>query len=335
MFFQAFKNEITTLPEPLIDSLKFVPELLTESKSSGTVNNYYHGFLRWKKWAQTNGIKEDDILPAKDLHVALYLASLVQLSRTPSPVIQAFYSIRWAHCVVSVISPTESFLVKNILEGAKRRLCVPTVKKEPVTPELLQKMYDSLFCVKNVYNQRTICACLLAYAGFMRISELLNLRICDINFSQEYVSVFIEKSKTDVYRDGNWLIICRTGSSLCPVRNLELYLEWLGCCKNSECYLFQNLVKVQQGYIFRQVNKSLSYSRMRELFIEAFSPFVVNIKSYGLHSLRSGGATSAAKYGVPDRLFKRHGRWRSDKSKDGYVKDDLVQRMLVSQNLGI
>ena len=94
-------------------------------------------------------------------------------------------------------------------------------------------------------------------------------------------------------------------------------------------------MKVQQGYIFRPVNKPLSYSRMRELFIEAFSPFVVNITSYGLHSLRPGGATSAAKYGVPDRLFKRHGRWRSDKSKDGYVKDDLVQRMLVSQNLGI
>ena len=75
-------------------------------------------------------------------------------------------------------------------------------------------------------------------------------------------------------------------------------------------------MKVQQGYIFRQINKPLSYSRMRELFIEAFSPFVFNIKSYGLHSLRSGDATSAAKYGVPDRLFKRHGRWRSDKSKD-------------------
>ena len=80
--------------------------------------------------------------------------------------IQAFYSIRWAHYVISVISPTESFLVKNILEGAKGRLCVPTVKKEPVTPELLQKMYDSLFSEKNVYNQHTICACLLAYVGF-------------------------------------------------------------------------------------------------------------------------------------------------------------------------
>ena len=97
--------------------------------------------------------------------------------------IQAFYSIRWAHYVISVISPTESFVAKSILGGAKTRLCVPTVKKEPVT-ELLQKMYDSLLSAKNVYNQRAMCACLLAYAGFMRISELLNLRICDINFSQ-------------------------------------------------------------------------------------------------------------------------------------------------------
>jgi hypothetical protein len=55
--------------------LKFVPKLLTESKSSGTINNYYHGFLRWKKWAQTNGIKKDDILPAKNLHV-LYTSHL-------------------------------------------------------------------------------------------------------------------------------------------------------------------------------------------------------------------------------------------------------------------
>jgi hypothetical protein len=50
--------------------LKFVPKLLTESKSSDTINNYYYGFIRWKKWAQTNGIKKDDILPAKQKQVS-------------------------------------------------------------------------------------------------------------------------------------------------------------------------------------------------------------------------------------------------------------------------
>ena len=40
---------------------------------------------------------------------------------------------------------------------------------------------------------------------------------------------------------------------------------------------------------------------------------------YGLHSLRAGGASAAANAGVPDRMFKRHGRWRSENAKDGYI----------------
>ena len=43
-----------------------------------------------------------------------------------------------------------------------------------------------------------------------------------------------------------------------------------------------------------------------------------------LHSLRAGGATSAANVGIPDRLFKRHGRWASENAKDGYVKIILI-----------
>lgn len=86
---------------------------------------------------------------------------------------------------------------------------------------------------------------------------------------------------------------------------------------------------------FVLANKALSYMRMRELFIEAFGPFVSDIRRYGLHSLRAGGATSAANAGIADRSFKRHGRWRSEKAKNGYVKDSLEERLLVSQNLGI
>ena len=46
------------------------------------------------------------------------------------------------------------------------------------------------------------------------------------------------------------------------------------------------------------------------------------------------GATAAANAGVPDRLFKRHGRWASESAKDGYVQDSLSSR-LFSKALGI
>ena len=53
------------------------------------------------------------------------------------------------------------------------------------------------------------------------------------------------------------------------------------------------------------------------------------------HSLRSGGATAAAGTGIPDRIFKRHGCWKSENAKDGYVQDTLENRLSVTKNLGL
>ena len=51
--------------------------------------------------------------------------------------------------------------------------------------------------------------------------------------------------------------------------------------------------------------------------------------------LRSRVATATANAGVNDRLFKRHGCWRPDKAKDGYVKDNLEALLSVSKSLEI
>ena len=48
-----------------------------------------------------------------------------------------------------------------------------------------------------------------------------------------------------------------------------------------------------------------------------------------------GGGTKAADMGIADRLFKRHGRWKSETAKDGYIKDALENRLSVSQSLGL
>ena len=48
----------------------------------------------------------------------------------------------------------------------------------------------------------------------------------------------------------------------------------------------------------------------------------------------SGGASTAAKSGVGDRVFERHGRWKSVSAKDGYVKDHIASRLPVSKSLG-
>ena len=79
----------------------------------------------------------------------------------------------------------------------------------------------------------------------------------------------------------------------------------------------------------------LTYSRMRELVKEQLEELEFPAVDFGLHSLRAGGATAAAVAGVPDRLFKKHGRWKSENVKDGYIEDSLQQWLSVTKNLGL
>jgi hypothetical protein len=75
--------------------------------------------------------------------------------------------------------------------------------------------------------------------------------------------------------------------------------------------------------MMRNSNIKHSYTRAREIIREALSSIGINMNSYGLHSLRSGGPSAAYKGGVPDRLFKVHDRWKSENAKEGYVCEDL------------
>ena len=79
----------------------------------------------------------------------------------------------------------------------------------------------------------------------------------------------------------------------------------------------------------------ISYSCLRDLFCKKLDGLGFSSGDFGLHSLRSGGASAAANTKVPDRLFKRHGRWKSENAKDGYVKDDVESRLAVSKSLGL
>ena len=77
----------------------------------------------------------------------------------------------------------------------------------------------------------------------------------------------------------------------------------------------------------------MTYSRARELFNEYLKGAGIASGNFGLHSMRSGGASAAANAGVADRLFKRHGGWKSEAAKDGYVKESLADLLQVSRSL--
>ena len=94
-------------------------------------------------------------------------------------------------------------------------------------------------------------------------------------------------------------------------------LVWsLGICPaarmdhNGDGLLIRQLVFQKNYNTYVVGNKGISYSRCREIFLEALKALGYNSKLFGLHSLRSGGATAAVTSPsgpVSDRLLKLHG----------------------------
>ena len=62
---------------------------------------------------------------------------------------------------------------------------------------------------------------LIAFSGFLRYDELRNLKCCNVQFHDAYLSLQIESSKTDQYRSGNEVLIAKGESNACPYQMLQ------------------------------------------------------------------------------------------------------------------
>ena len=70
------------------------------------------------------------------------------------------------------------------------------------------------------------------------------------------------------------------------------------------------------------MDKPISYITVRDILLTNLKNIGLDKTQFGLHSLRSGGATAAADFAINDKLFQKHGRWRSEKVKNVYVHEN-------------
>ena len=107
----------------------------------------------------------------------------------------------------------------------------------------------------------------------------------------------------------------------------------------SDQFVFRNVVYHKSKGVYSLGNRKVSYSGLRELFKEALTKLGYDQSLYGLHTFRSGGATSLAhtleNNPCKERLLKLHGRWKTDLAKDMYIKESVDQRLSFVKSLGL
>ena len=327
-------SQLANLKDPELQQLaQEVPDTLLSGKADSTAKKYIGTFLRWKLWAEAR--QEVPSFPAQEAHIVLYLQHLSQTVQSKSAIEEAVNALSWLH-QVSGLPPVSSSLpsVQAALAGHRRLLAQPKVRKEPVTAEMLKSMVDAAGPEPSLSEVRLLAVCLLAFAEFLRCEELLKLECADVEFNADGLVLNIRSSKTDQFREGASLLVGRTGTATCPVQMMESYFRLGHLNVGSHDRVFRAVIHAKDGERLRK-SGGLSYSRLRELLLQKIAQLGMDPQLFGMHSLSAGGATAAANAGVPDRLFKRHGRWRSESAKDGYIKDSVKKRLSVSKNLGI
>lgn len=207
----------------------------------------------------------------------------------------------------------------------------------PILPEHLKSLVSSFAGPRaSLSDLRDVTLCLVGFAGFFRFNELCHMKWCDVSFAEAYFSVFVPRSKTDQYSKGCTVVIAKTGLPTCPYSMLLRYASLAGADLNSSEFVFGKLVfhRSTNSYSLRS-DSQLSYTRAREVILAKFTALGLDSSRLGLHSFRIGGASAAANNDIPDRVIKKHGRWKSERSKDLYCHENLQHQLLVSLNLGI
>ncbi len=201
--------------------------------------------------------------------------------------------------------------IHEALQAAERWPGTQAEPKLPLSGGQLQRLRDKLITEATAQNSeqawfyatRDWTFYLLAFLGMFRGAELANLEWADIDFGDpQGVIIFIGKSKTDPARRGAHVSLSRNATHVayCPQANLEALRAFDP--------------RAQMVFTAYRKDQPLTTTTFRLRLQRQLQGIVPADRQheYALHSLRRGGATAAAMRGIPIRMIKRHGRWRSD-----------------------
>lgn len=293
------------------------------SKSKNTKRAYRADWKHFMNWCSE---RELDSLPAMPETVALYISHLADLGYKTSTIQRRLTTISQAHQTAGYESPTRTTKVRSVFQGIKRTLGVSPEQKKAVSIDILKAILeplgDSLIDIRN-------CALLLiGWSGGLRRSEISNLDISDIEFTDEGMKVRIRKSKTDQEGRGRLIgIPFGQNAETCPVRALQKWIQRAG---------------IKEGSLFRPINRHGQIQNQRltgdgiaYLIKQVAKKAGFNPEDFAGHSLRRGFITTAAKKGKSEASIMRQTGHRSIQTMRRYIEEANIFENNAAKDLGL
>ena len=273
----------------------------------GTFDNLTY---QWVRYLQFSAYFELQPLPATTQTLTWYAQFTANKVKSHATVVAYLSGVKTLHKLLNLdTSAFSSFTFKLTIRGLRRGNDHVPRQAAPITPKLLEKMYDKLDFSKE--KDRLFWAVsILAFLLLFRKSNLVpdkksefnpdkQLTWKDLTFFPGRVECAIRWTKTNQYRDEilTFPLYEMPNSKLCPIRALKAIKQ--GKSQDAHCFA------LQQGgsYTYRDFNSKL------KTVIQSCGE---DGTAFSSHSYRHGGCTWAFLSGVPLPLIRTLGNWSSD-----------------------
>lgn len=253
-----------------------------QSRAENTRINYVCDWKRFSEWCAPREIAPEQASPTV---VATYAAWLSDQGAPRSTVERRVAGIAFR---LRQIDPAEwvpgrpPIVVMTVLRGIRRSKPYKPRAQKPLVSEDLGRVLASMGDATIDVRDRALL--LLGFTGAFRRSELVALRVSDVDFVAEGAKVHVRKGKTDQEGRGFWKAIpFADDHDVCPVRCLAAWLDLADLTGDDP--LFPSIYNLDRP-LFKQQVWTIVKQRTKAAGLEG---------GYGGHSLRSGFVTSASR----------------------------------------
>jgi site-specific recombinase XerD len=250
-------------------------------------------------------------LPADINTVSDFLMQTMGKGIKSSTIRRKVSSISAIHRLSCLSDPTKHSEVRITQRKIYRQLGTRFGQAYPITKALLTKLLN--VCGDDLHGLRDRALLLVAYDSMRRRSELIALRIEDIEWlADEGAAILLRKSKTDQHGCGKWVhLAADTAVAL---------QAWMSAAQ------------INEGFIFRgirpsgMVTQSLCESRISRIYKNLARKAGLSepiVEAISGHSMRVGGAQDLLHHGasLPQIMVK-----------GGWAKTDTVMRYVERVN---
>jgi site-specific recombinase XerD len=277
---------------------------IKSSKSLNTIRAYKSDFKDFSNFCKKNSFKS---LPADPKIVSFYITHLSSISKV-STLKRRLASISVVHKIKGFYIDIKHPLIIENFMGIQRKLGVFQKSKKPILINELKEIIKKIETtekneIKKIRNKALI---LVGFAGGFRRSELVNIKLDDLEFTKEGLKIFIQRSKTDQSGEGMTKAIPYfKDKNFCPVVSIK---NWIEIIKNKTNSLIFDISDKMVAVLIKKYLQKAGFDNTK----------------YSGHSLRSGFATVAADHGADEKSIM---------NMTGHKSSSMVRRYIKETNL--